>query len=114
MKVATLLALSASAYGLAFDGPLPTPVTDLVFAALTGMSPKPTLAARALPDLFRRQRNDPAVCGYLDGDSGMSASLAHYPDPTRSKSKTRPPTRFCFRAFNFTWLRVHIPIKPEG
>jgi hypothetical protein len=76
MKFATLLALSTTAYGLAFDGPQPTPVTDLVYAALTGMSPKPTNAVRALPDLFRRQAkpsNDSAICGYLDGDSGMSS-----------------------------------------
>ncbi|KAH7410175.1 hypothetical protein DE146DRAFT_644108 [Phaeosphaeria sp. MPI-PUGE-AT-0046c] len=74
MKVATLLALSTSAYGLAFDGPLPTPVTDLVYAALTGFSPKPTQAARAVPDLFRRQKNDPAVCGFLNGDSDFPVS----------------------------------------
>lgn len=77
MKFATLLTISTTAYGLAFDGPLPTPVTDLVYAALTGFSPAPTNNVRALPDLFRRQQKaaNPAVCGYLNGDSGMSASL---------------------------------------
>jgi hypothetical protein len=75
MKFATLLIFGATAYGLAFDGPLPTPVTDLVYAALTGFSPKPTDEARALPDIFRRQKaaSNPGVCGYLDGDAGMSA-----------------------------------------
>jgi hypothetical protein len=70
MKFATLLAFSASVYGIAFDGPLPTPVTDLVYAALNGFTPKPT---PALPELFRRQKpsSNPAVCGFLNGDGGM-------------------------------------------
>jgi hypothetical protein len=77
MKFATILTFSASAYGLAFDGPLPTPVTDFVYAALNGFTPKPTNQVRALPELFRRQKaaSNPAVCGYLDGDVGMSAPL---------------------------------------
>jgi hypothetical protein len=82
MKFATLLAFSATAYGVAFDGPLPTPVADLVYAALTGYSPAPTNMARALPDLFRRQQkpsNDSGICGYLDGDSGMSAPYQNPP-----------------------------------
>lgn len=70
MKFATLLAFSASAYGIAFDGPLPTPVTDLVYAALNGFTPKPT---PLLPELLRRQKpsSNPAVCGFLNGDGGM-------------------------------------------
>jgi hypothetical protein len=86
MKFSTLLAFSTTAYGLAFDGPLPTPVTDLVYAALTGFSPKPTNNVRALPDLFRRQKPaNPGVCGYLNGDSGMSA-------PGNITPQDRPPT----------------------
>ncbi|EAT89408.1 hypothetical protein HBI56_026620 [Parastagonospora nodorum] len=73
MKFATLLAFSASVYGIAFDGPLPTPVTDLVYAALNGFTPKPT---PALPELFRRQKpsSNPAVCGFLNGDGGFPLS----------------------------------------
>ncbi|KAF2031038.1 hypothetical protein EK21DRAFT_35925, partial [Setomelanomma holmii] len=68
-KFATLLTITTTAYGLAFDGPLPTPVTDLVYAALNGFTPQPTFAPRALPDLFRRQKSaNSAVCGYLDAD----------------------------------------------
>jgi hypothetical protein len=83
MKFATLLAFSATAHGLAFDGPLPTPVADLVYAALTGYSPAPTNNVRALPDLFRRQQKpstNSAICGYLDGDSGMSAPYQNLSD----------------------------------
>lgn len=81
MKFATILTISTTAYGLAFDGPLPTPVTDLVYAALNGFSPAPTNNVRALPDLFRRQQKaDSAICGYLNGDSGTSASLNNSAD----------------------------------
>lgn len=77
MKFATLLAISTTAYGLAFDGPLPTPVTDLVYAALNGISPKPTNEVRALPDLFRRQKSaNSAVCGYLNGDSDFPVTCS--------------------------------------
>jgi hypothetical protein len=68
-KFATLLTISTTAYGLAFNGPLPTPVADLVYAALDGYSPRPTNEARSLPDLFRRQKANSAVCGYLEGDA---------------------------------------------
>ncbi|KAF1916058.1 hypothetical protein BDU57DRAFT_556343 [Ampelomyces quisqualis] len=76
MKFASLLSISTTAYGLAFDGPLPTPVTDLVYAALTGFSPAPTNNVRTLPDMFRRQQKaaDSAICGYLDGDSAFPVS----------------------------------------
>jgi hypothetical protein len=74
-KFATLLTISTTAYGLAFDGPLPTPVADLVYAALDGYSPRPTNEARSLPDLFRRQKKGSAVCGYLEGDAGKHISL---------------------------------------
>ncbi|KAH8725528.1 hypothetical protein GQ44DRAFT_772188 [Phaeosphaeriaceae sp. PMI808] len=76
MKFATLLTISTTAYGLAFDGPLPTPVTDLVYAALDGFTPKPTNNVRALPDLFRRQQKpaNSAICGYLDSDPDFPLS----------------------------------------
>lgn len=75
MKFATLLSLCATAYGLAFDGPLPTPVRDLVFEALNGWTPKPTGEAQSLPELFRRQqKSNSAVCGFLNGDSGFPLS----------------------------------------
>jgi hypothetical protein len=97
MKFATLLAFSATAHGLAFDGPLPTPVADLVYAALTGYSPAPTNNVRALPDLFRRQQkpsSDSAICGYLDGDSGMSAPYQNLSDekhrPQHCSSRGQP------------------------
>jgi hypothetical protein len=92
MKFAALLTFVATAYGLAFDGPLPTPLTDLVYAALTGFSPKPTNEARALPDLFRRQKaaSNPEVCGYLDGDAGMSAHLEITPSIQLRPQHMRP------------------------
>ncbi|KAF2822764.1 hypothetical protein CC86DRAFT_396377 [Ophiobolus disseminans] len=74
-KFATLLTISTTAYGLAFDGPLPTPVKDLVYAALDGYSPRPTNEVLSLPDLFRRQQKaNPAICGYLDGDAEFPVS----------------------------------------
>ncbi|KAH7091137.1 hypothetical protein FB567DRAFT_518036 [Paraphoma chrysanthemicola] len=74
-KFATLLTITTTAYSLAFDGPLPTPVKDLVYVALDGFTPKPTFAPRALPDIFRRQKPaNPAVCGYLDGDTDYPVS----------------------------------------
>lgn len=90
-KFATLLTITATAYGLAFDGPLPTPVKDLVYAALDGFTPKPTFAPRALPDIFRRQKAaNSAVCGYLDGDSGKPSP---HPCPLSRFLRSRPPTQ---------------------
>jgi hypothetical protein len=76
MKFATLLTITTTAYGLAFDGPLPTPVQDLVNVALNGWTPRPTNEARSLPDLFRRQKANSAVCGYLNGDAGKTSPFA--------------------------------------
>lgn len=71
-SVATLFALTASVRAIAFDGPLPTPINDLLFVDINGFSPKPTNNPRALPEVFRRQADD-ALCGYLEGDKGKAA-----------------------------------------
>jgi hypothetical protein len=93
MKFATLLTISTTAYGLAFDGPLPTPVTDLVYAALTGFSPKPTNEVRALPDLFRRQKNaNQSICGFLNGDAGTLSASFHLAATLSRSCHTQPPT----------------------
>lgn len=71
MKIATLLSLSASAYGIAFDGPAPTPASNLLYEALNGWTPKPTDQPRSIPEIFRRQQKaNAAMCGYINGDSG--------------------------------------------
>lgn len=93
-KFAAILAITTTAYGLAFDGPLPTPVQDL-YTALNGYTPRPTNDARSLPELFRRQKANPAVCGYLDGDAGKQSPLsciAHYPDPYSAPNPQGHPT----------------------
>ncbi|KAL6710563.1 hypothetical protein ACN47E_008611 [Coniothyrium glycines] len=73
MKIACLLAFSASTYALAFDGPEPTPALDI--AALDGFTPKPTPKPRAVPELFRRQTSEnAAICGYLEGDAEFPVS----------------------------------------
>lgn len=96
MKFATILAITTTAYGLAFDGPRPTPVTNLVHAALNGFTPKPTNGARSLPELFRRQQkpSNSAMCGYLESDPGMSAPGTHYPNPAYGPQPRPPPTPF--------------------
>lgn len=66
--LASVLAFSATALALAFDGPRPTPVVESVDP--NGWTPKPTNAARALPDIFRRKSDD-GLCGYVEGDKGM-------------------------------------------
>ncbi|KAF1848598.1 uncharacterized protein K460DRAFT_393645 [Cucurbitaria berberidis CBS 394.84] len=72
-SIATLLAFSVTVYGVAFDGPLPTPIDDLLHADINGWSPKPTNEPRSLPDLFRRQ-NDDGLCGYIQGDAELPVS----------------------------------------
>lgn len=56
--------------GVAFDGPVATPVVKSYDA--NGWTPKPT--SRPMMGLSRRQDEfeDPSFCGYWDGDAGMS------------------------------------------
>jgi hypothetical protein len=68
----TIAALSTLVHAVAYDGPVATPVLQR-FAA-NGWTPKPTTEARPLLELFRRQ-DDPGLCGYLEGDSGMFVFL---------------------------------------
>jgi hypothetical protein len=63
---ATLLALSTTVLAVTFDGPAPTPILKV----FNGISPKTTERARSLPELFRRQQSDDAVCGYIEGING--------------------------------------------
>ena len=70
-SVATLLAFSATAYAVAFDGPLPTPINDLLQADINGWTPRPTNLPRSLPEIFRRQQDD-GLCGYIEGDAGKT------------------------------------------
>jgi hypothetical protein len=58
--------------GIAFPGPLATPVVKRLDA--NGWTPKPTSEPRPLLELFRRQE-DPSFCGYLEGDPGMHDQL---------------------------------------
>jgi hypothetical protein len=69
----TIAALSTLVHAVAYDGPVATPVLQR-FAA-NGWTPKPTTEARPLLELFRRQ-DDPGLCGYLEGDSGMFISFS--------------------------------------
>jgi hypothetical protein len=98
MKFATLLTITTTAYGLAFDGPLPTPVQDLLNVALDGWTPRPTNEARSLPDLFRRQKVNSAVCGYLDGDAGKTFPFFQ---PLCSKEKFSDPNHQGHPLFSF-------------
>ncbi|KAF2625196.1 hypothetical protein BU25DRAFT_311684, partial [Macroventuria anomochaeta] len=67
----TLLALSSTAFGIAFPGPAPTAASE---ANLNGRSPRPTGGPPSLAELFRRQQADDGVCGYLDGESDAPVS----------------------------------------
>ncbi|KAF1357883.1 hypothetical protein EJ07DRAFT_30178, partial [Lizonia empirigonia] len=68
-----LLALSPTAFGIAFPGPAPTAAGDVFEANLRGRSPRPTGGPPSLPELFRRQTDD-GVCGYLSGDGAKPVS----------------------------------------
>ncbi|KAF2195756.1 hypothetical protein K469DRAFT_545936 [Zopfia rhizophila CBS 207.26] len=59
----TLLGLGAIAAATPYDGPVATPSIKKYSA--DGWTPKPTSAP--IRELFRRQE-DPALCGYLEGD----------------------------------------------
>lgn len=77
-SVTTLLALSATVYGVAFDGPLPTPINDLLHADINGWTPKPTNLPRAVPNIFRRQSDDEGLCGYIEGDGSKILLPFHH------------------------------------
>ncbi|KAF2687994.1 hypothetical protein K458DRAFT_485151 [Lentithecium fluviatile CBS 122367] len=65
-SVATsMLALSGAVSAIQLNQPRATPVNKNYPA--NGWTPKPTTKPRPLLELFRRQE-DPAFCGYLDGD----------------------------------------------
>lgn len=76
--LANVLALSATVFAVAFDGPLPTPV-DNSDVNTNGWTPKPTDEPRSLPEIFRRQKND-RLCGYVEGDGGKSSLLIPPPN----------------------------------
>jgi hypothetical protein len=75
-SIIALLALSPTAFGIAFPGPAPTATDGAFEANLYGRSPRPTGGPPSLPELFRRQQADDGVCGYLKGDSENSVSCS--------------------------------------
>jgi hypothetical protein len=64
---ATMIALGGVASAIQLQQARATPVNQNYHA--NGWTPKPTTKPRPLMELFRRQE-DPAFCGYLEGDGG--------------------------------------------
>ncbi|KAJ4987739.1 hypothetical protein SVAN01_06763 [Stagonosporopsis vannaccii] len=73
LSTIALLALSPTAFGIAFPGPAPTAVREL---NLNGRSPRPTGGPPSLPELFRRQQRDEGMCGYIEGDGEAPVSCS--------------------------------------
>ena len=80
-RLASILALSATASSLAYDGPPPTPTAHVPNTNILGWTPKPTREPQVPMKPLRRNAND-ALCGYVEG---LAGTTNHLPDSNYSR-----------------------------